>query len=146
VSPASGGGLISGIASRLKSVRPGCEVYGAQPELGGAIVKSLQAGHRVKTGKVTSIADALVAAQPGARTFPLIQKYCDGFELVTDAEIVAAMRALYDELGFVVEPGGAVSVAAVMSGRVKPKAGEVVCILSGGNVERERFNSWMKPV
>jgi threonine dehydratase len=100
----------------------------------------------VKTGKVTSIADALVAAQPGARTFPLIQKYCDGFELVTDAEIVAAMRALYDELGFVVEPGGAVSVAAVMSGRVKPKAGEVVCILSGGNVERERFNSWMKPV
>jgi threonine dehydratase len=136
LSPASGGGLISGLASTLAALDPSkYEVYGFQPERGGAIVKSLRAGTRLNVGKVHTIADALVASIPGERTFELIRKHCAGFDCVTEDEIRNATRHLIEEEKLWVEPGGAVSVAGLISGRLTPRHPSVVCILSGGNLD-----------
>ena len=139
-SPASGGGLISGIAGTLKGVRKGSEVYGFQSEKGCAIVRSLEKGERVNVGKIVSIADALIASMPGERTFPLIQKAVDRFSTVSEAEIVAAMRLLFEEQKLVIEAGGAVSVAGLLSGKIQSQAETTVCVLSGGNIEINRLH------
>ena len=144
ISPASGGGMISGISAVLGQLRPAIErepyqVLGFQPAQGGAIVKSLKAGQRVNVGKVHTIADALVASTPGERTFELIRKYCDGFELVAEGEIIHALRHLIEEEKIWAEPGGAVSVAGLLSGKLKPQHKDVVCIVSGGNLDPTRL-------
>lgn len=133
ISPASGGGLISGISWALKEKSLDCKVFGAQPAAGGAIVESLKAGRRVNIGKVKTIADALVASMPGERTFEYIQKYVDGFTSVSESQITEAVQVLAAEQKLIVEPGGAVSVAALLAGNVATPHPDVVCILSGGN-------------
>lgn len=136
-SPASGGGLISGIALALSSLCPHAQVFGFQPEAGGAIVHSLREGSRVNVGKVNTIADALVASIPGERTFEMIKQYISGFELVTEEQIKTSVKLLFNEQKLVVEPGGAVSVAGLLSGKLKTNYSDVVCILSGGNIEAQ---------
>jgi len=148
LSPASGGGMISGISSVLKSpeVLAQCgvgshAVIGFQPERGGAIVRSLRAGERVHVGKVETIADALVASIPGERTFEVIRQHCDSFGLVSESEIVGALRTLIEEDKLWIEPGGAAAVAGLLAGREKPLHDRVVCILSGANLDPERLGS-----
>ena len=133
VVPVSGGGLISGVATALKLARPGCRVVGVQPAANGALAKSWEAGRRVNVGPVRTIADALVASTPGEHTFEIIRERVDQVVLVGEEEIATAVRELAVRQKVVVEPGGAVGVAAVLAGKVEWK-GELVCVASGGNI------------
>lgn len=142
--PASGGGLISGIAQVLKSERSDIQIVGVQPEKNSAILKSLQAGSRLNVGKVHTVADALVASTPGERTFDIIRNQVDRFTSVTEDEILQAVLVLFLEQKLVVEPGGAVSVAALIKESTQVSTRSCICILSGGNIEPSRIQKIME--
>lgn len=137
--PASGGGLLAGVALALKTARPECRVIGVQAEGNGSMYKSFYAGARVNVGKVTGIADSLVASMPGERAFELIKKHVDGIVLVSDAEIRRAMRWCMEQQKIVVEPGAATGVAALREGKVDTGGLEPVVVISGANVSPEKF-------
>ena len=133
VVPVSGGGLISGIATGLKLNRPGCRVVGVQPAANGAFRRSLDAGHPVNVGPVRTIADALVASEPGRNTFEIVRKWVDDVVLVSEEELATAVRELAFQQKLVAEPGGAAAVAALLAGKLGTISGDVVCVISGGN-------------
>jgi len=137
--PISGGGLISGIASALKAERPACTVIGVQPAANGSMKKSIEQGRPVTVTPAPSIADALVVATPGERTFAIVQKLVDDLVLVEEEEIARAVRIIAVEQKLVVEPGGAVGVAALLAGKVQPAGRDLVCILSGGNIQPSKL-------
>jgi threonine dehydratase len=132
--PVSGGGLISGVATAIRLERPGCSIVGVQPQANGAFQKSLEAGHPVNVGPIRTIADALVASEPGRNTFEIVQKFVDAVLLVTEEDLARAVRDLFVQQKLVVEPGGAAAVAALRAGKVGSGSDDIVCILSGGNV------------
>ncbi len=132
--PISGGGLISGIASALKAVRPECRIVGVQPEANPSMKVSFENGERVGVQPGKSLADALSVAMPGESTFAVVKQLVDSVVLVSETEIQRAVRLLALEQKLIVEPGGAVSVAALLGGAVGSEGGPVVCVLSGGNV------------
>ncbi|MDA1313686.1 MAG: threonine/serine dehydratase [Acidobacteria bacterium] len=134
VVPISGGGLISGIATAIKHKRPGCRVIGVQPAANGSMRKSLDAGERVTVTPGPTLADALLIAQPGERTFEVVRRLVDEVVAVDEDEIRAAVKLLAEEQKLVVEGGGAVGVAALRGGKVAAGGLPVVCILSGGNI------------
>jgi threonine dehydratase len=133
VTPVSGGGLISGVASAVKLGRPECRVVGVQPAANGSLSRSLAEGKPVSVGPVQTIADALVASKPGERTFGIIRERVDQVAEVTEDEIREAVRWLTAKQKVVVEPGGSVGVAALLAGRIEGTA-DVVCVASGGNM------------
>ena len=135
VVPISGGGLISGIATALKESRPGCRLIGVQPTANPSMRDSLRAGRRVQVDPAPSLADALTVAMPGEKTFAIVQRYVDSVTLVSEEEMIAAVRRLALDQKLVVEPGGAVGVAALLSGKLECDDRPVVCVLSGGNIE-----------
>ncbi len=137
--PISGGGLISGIASAVKAERPGCRVIGIQPSANGSMKKSIEQGSRVTVTPSPSMADALVVATPGERTFAIVQKLVEDVVLVEEEEITTAVRTLAVEQKLVIEPGGAVGVAALLAGKVQPAGRDLVCILSGGNIQPSKL-------
>ncbi|HLD99722.1 MAG TPA: threonine/serine dehydratase [Bdellovibrionota bacterium] len=137
--PVSGGGLLAGIALALKTARPGCRVIGVQPEANPSMKRALESGEREEGAIAPSIADALIAVKPGALPFEIAQKYVDEIVLVTEAEIVEALRVLTQEQKLVVEPGAAVTVAAVLSGKISTRHMATVCVLSGGNIQPENL-------
>lgn len=130
--PVSGGGLLAGIAFALKTLYPRCQVIGVQPAANASLAKSLQAGQCVNVGPVETIADALVASEPGQKPFALIREYVDDILLVQEKEIESATRYLIEHHKLVVETGGAVGIAALRSGKVT--AEKCICIISGGNI------------
>ena len=134
VVPCSGGGLLAGVAAAVKAARPRARVIGVQSAANGSMKRSFEAGNRIKSAPFTTIADALVALIPGENTFELIKRYVDDVVTVEEDEIRAAVRWHATEQKLVVEPGGAVTAAAVQTGRVKSD-GDVVCVVSGGNIE-----------
>lgn len=145
VVPTSGGGLLSGVAVAIKNQRPTCRVIGVQSKANGSMARSLSQGAPVNVGAVKSIADALVASEPGKNTFELVRKYVDDVVLVDEDEIKRAVRDLAFEQKLVVEPGGAVGVAALMAqGRIQSEGLPRVVILSGGNVQPEALNVLLK--
>lgn len=131
---ASGGGLLSGIASAVKQLKPSVRVIGVNAERSDGIMVSLAKG-AVTPSATDSIADGLGAAQPGNLNFEYIKKYVDDFVSVTEQEIVEATRLAGQRAKLVVEPSGAVSLAALLSGKSGLKGKRVAAILSGGNVE-----------
>jgi threonine dehydratase len=133
VVPVSGGGLISGIATAVKLARPGCRVVGVQPAANASLARSVEAGRPVSVGPVQTIADALVASQPGEQTLAIIRERVDQVLLVSEEEIGEAVGELARQQKLVVEPGGAVGVAALLARKVWA-SGDVVCVASGGNV------------
>jgi threonine ammonia-lyase medium form len=137
VVPVGGGGLIAGCATAAKSLRPGIRVVGVEPENGDDTARSLAAGKRIELGVPRTIADGLQAPAPGELTFPLNRELVDEIVTVADEEIVEAMTFLFDRLKLVVEPSGAVGVAALLEGRVPGE--RVGIVLSGGNVGAARF-------
>ncbi len=132
-----GGGLLSGSATIATAVRPGIKVYGAEPELASDTYQSFVKGEHVTIPPPDTIADGLRSPSPGKLTFPIIQKLVEAIALVTEDEIRAAMRFVMDKLKIVVEPSGAVSVAAVLFGKVPVGTGKVGLIISGGNTDLE---------
>jgi threonine dehydratase len=133
--PVGGGGLISGISVGLAEVMPECEVVGVEPTDGDDTKRSLAAGRRVSIPAPVTIADGLRATQPGELTFPIVQRLVRRIVAVTEAEIVDAMRLLFERLKLVVEPSGACSVAAALQPGCVPPGSRVGVILSGGNVD-----------
>jgi threonine dehydratase len=146
VVPLSGGGLISGIAAALAEIDPGVRVIGVSQDRGPAMHLSLQAGRLVDVVEEDTLADALAGGlgPENHHTFEMCRNLLDGTVLVGEAEIAAAMAALHDEEGEVVEGGGAVAYAAVMAGRVGAGEGTVV-VLSGGNVGDDTLARVVRP-
>lgn len=137
--PASGGGLLAGAAAVLKQLRPQAKVYGVQPEGVPSMRVSLEKGEPTTVQATPSVADGLVAACPGRLTFPLVQQYVDEVVLVSDNEIVQAVLHLLDREKLVIEPSGAVGLAAFVRHLAGKTEGEkVVVVLTGGNVELSR--------
>jgi threonine dehydratase len=139
--PVGGGGLISGVATAVKAVRPKAKVVGVEPELAADARESMRRGHPVEwtaeqTGR--TIADALRASPVGDLPFAHLTEYVDDIVTVTEDEIRAAMRRLALNARLVAEPGGAVATAAFLFKRGELPAGRTyVAVLSGGNVDPE---------
>ncbi len=143
--PVGGGGLIAGSATAAKALHPSIAVVGVEPSSGDDTRRSLEAGRRVALDTVpATIADGLQATTPGALTFEVNCRLVDGIVTVTDEEIVGAMRLLFERMKLVVEPSGAVGVAALLAGKVERVGGtRVGVILSGGNMDVARFRDLM---
>jgi threo-3-hydroxy-L-aspartate ammonia-lyase len=139
VVPVSGGGLIAGCATAAKALRPGMRVVGVEPESGDDTRRSLEAGRRIRIEVPRTIADGLQVSEPGELTFEVNRRLVDEIVTVTDVEIVDAMRFLFDRVKLVVEPSGAVGVAALLAGALAAPGRSVGVVLSGGNVGAARF-------
>ena len=138
--PVGGGGLISGCATAAAALSPNTAVVGVEPEAGDDTLQSMAAGYRVGIEVPRTIADGLQGNIPGALTFPIVQRLVDRIVTVSDRQIVEAMVFLHDRLKVVVEPSGAVGIAALLSGAVPVAAGQRVgVVISGGNVGAARF-------
>ncbi len=139
LAPVSGGGLLSGIATAVKRLRPNVKVFGIEPELAGDTAESFRTGKVVTWGaELTSrtIADGLRTQSVGERNFAHIQAFVDGIITVTEAEIRAAMRAIIACARIVPEPSGAVTTAALLFHAAElPSYQNAVAVVSGGNVD-----------
>ena len=118
IAPIGGGGLMAGCATVAKGLLPSVRVIGVEPEAGDDTRRSMTEGHPVGIDLPKTIADGLQTTRPGDMTFEINRRLVDAIELVSDAEIVAAMVFLFERLKLVVEPSGAVGVAAILSGRL----------------------------
>ena len=137
----SGGGLISGIAVAVKAANPRARVVGVTMEHGAAMYESLRAGHPVEVEERPSLADSLGGGigLDNRYTFGLTRALVDDRVLVSESEIARGMRHLYRKERVIAEGGGAVSVAAVLANKVPVLTGDVVCVVSGGNVDMDTF-------
>jgi threonine dehydratase len=139
LAPVGGGGLIAGCATAAKAVAPGIRLVGIEPEAGDDTRRSLAAGERVRIDTPRTIADGQQADIPGELTFAVNRLLVDAIELVSDAEILAAMAFLFDRMKVVSEPSGASAVAALLAGRVRAPGARIGVVISGGNVGVARF-------
>ena len=135
VVPIGGGGLISGIAFTLKQLKPSIKVYGVQAEGAPSMYNSQKSGKIERLDSVYTIADGIAVKQPGVNTFELVSKYVDDIVTVTEGEISSAILALIEQHKLIAEGAGAVSVAAVMFGKLPVKGKKVVALISGGNID-----------
>ncbi len=138
--PCSGGGLSTGIALAVKGLSPATLVHAGEPAGFDDLARSLKSGKKETNAKLTgSICDALLAPTPGDITFPLARKLLAPGLVVTDDEVLAAMETAFREFKLVVEPGGAVALAAALTGQLSVKGRTVAVVCSGGNVDHETF-------
>lgn len=135
VVPVGGGGLISGVAFALKSLNPNIKVYGVQSCGAASMVESLKEDEIIKLEQVGTIADGIKVKEPGANTFEICKKYVDDIVTVTDDEVASAILTLIEQHKLITEGAGAVSVAAVMFDKIPVAGKNVVCLLSGGNID-----------
>jgi threonine dehydratase len=136
--PLGGGGLASGVATAVKLTNPAVRVVGVEPVGAPKVSASLAAGRPVTLERTDSIADGLLSLRPGDLPFAHLQRYLDAVVQVDEEAIAAAVRWCFSMSRLVVEPSGAVSVAAALS-RIAGDQGPVVAVVSGGNVDPERF-------
>ena len=137
--PVGGGGLLAGVGTALKAVMPGVGLIGVEPEGADDTLRSLRAGRRLSLlARPTTIADGLRTTVPGELTFPITRRLLDGVLTVSDADIASAMRFCFESLKVVVEPSGAVALAALISGTLRAPESRIGVVLSGGNVDPER--------
>ena len=140
LAPASGGGLIAGVATAVKARFPSAEIIVAEPEAFDDHSLSLRAGKRERhQGSGRTICDALMAAIPGELTFAINSQLLSRGVVASDAEVGAAVAFAFNELKLVVEPGGAVGLAALLAGRIDTRDKTIVVVLSGGNVDADMF-------
>jgi threonine dehydratase len=138
---ASGGGLTAGIALAVKSRVPAAVLYTAEPQGFDDHARSFRSGRREENASLTgTICDALMARMPGKLTFAINNSLVGAGVAVTDNEVAAAVAFAFAELKLVVEPGGAVALAAVMHGKVDLRDKIAVAVLSGGNVDPEVYS------
>jgi len=136
VTPVGGGGLMAGCSTVARSLVPGIAVIGVEADTANDTYLSLQKGERVTIPPPPTIADGIRVTSPGALTFPILRANLTEVSLVTDAEIVAAVRFLALRARIVVEPTGAVGAAAVLAGKLPVARGaRVGVVLSGGNID-----------
>jgi threo-3-hydroxy-L-aspartate ammonia-lyase len=137
VAPVGGGGLIAGCSTVANALAPEMRIVGVEPEAGDDTARSFAAGERVQIDVPRTIADGLQTTAPGELTFSVNRERVDEIVTVSDDQIVDAMAFLFDRMKLVVEPSGAVGVAALLAGRIS--GARVGVVLSGGNVGAARF-------
>jgi len=139
VTPVGGGGLISGCATVAKALRPSIRIVGAEPEAGDDWSRSRRARKPVAISEPDTIAEGLRTTSPGDITWPIADRLVDEFVTVSDDEIRNAMRVLFGRAKIVVEPAGAVPVAAALAGKAGKAGSRIGIIISGGNVDADTF-------
>jgi threonine dehydratase len=130
-----GGGLISGCATIAKSMNPKIRIFGAEPALANDTWQSFRKGERVTIPPPETIADGLRSPAPGKLTFPIIQRCVEDILLVSEDEIREAVKFCFTRMKMVVEPSGAVSIAAALYGKLPKDVRRVGLIVSGGNMD-----------
>ena len=133
--PIGGGGLIAGSAIAIHGTNSKTRVFGVEPAGADDTLQSLRAGERIGIAPPSTIADGLRVAKPGALTFPVVQRHVEDILVVSDEEILDAVRFALLRLKLVIEPSGAVTLAALLAGRLPPDLGRVGAIISGGNID-----------
>lgn len=136
VVPLSGGGLLGGIAFTLKSINPGIQTFGVSMEKGAAMFESLNAGKVVNIVEEATLADALAGGlnYDNRYSFQIVQENIDQALLISEDEIAEAMKFCLENHQLVVEGGGAVGVAALLSQKIEPRGKYIVVVISGANV------------
>ena len=149
--PVGGGGLASGVAAAVKALRPGARVIGVEPALAADAQESLARGEIVEWSAADvsrTIADGTRTQALGVRTFAHLRALLDGIVTVSEEEIVAGVRLAAEEARLVVEPSGALGIAALRfhagEAGVAGLAGPVVCVVSGGNVDPARYRAYLE--
>ncbi|MHC4848502.1 MAG: threonine ammonia-lyase [Planctomycetota bacterium] len=142
ICPVGGGGLIAGVATALKSIRPEILVFGVQAAGASSAVDSFRAGRRLATGAVETVADGIKVQHVGEKTFGVIQDFVDDMVTVSDDAICDAMLMLDEHAHVAAEPSGAAPLAACLEGNLRLPRGPIALIVSGGNLdifEKTRF-------
>ena len=133
--PIGGGGLISGVGFALKSLDPDIKIYGVQAEGAASMVKSIKDDEIETLEDVHTIADGIAVKTPGVNTFEICREYVDDIVTVSDDEISTAILELIEREKMIAEGAGATSVAAAMFNKLPIKGKNVVCLVSGGNID-----------
>ena len=141
VVPVGGGGLIAGIAAYVKALRPDIRMIGVEPHEADAMYRSLQAGRRVVLDHVGIFADGVAVREVGAHTFPLVQAHVDEIVLVSNDEICAAIKDVFDDTRSILEPAGALAVAGLRRwvDRTGTTGARLAAVLSGANMNFDRL-------
>ena len=143
IAPLGGGGLLSGTVLATKGLCPKAQVFGVEPTLADDALRSIQSGHIIPSTYPNTIADGL-RTSICERTFKYIKKYVDQILTVSEIQIIDAMKFLWERLKIVVEPSGAVPLAALLSKEIETKNKKIGLILSGGNIDIEPFFNILK--
>jgi threonine dehydratase len=141
--PVGGGGLAAGVSTAVKSLLPGTSVIGVEPAGADDTRQSMRAGHRVTLAEPATIADGLLAQQPGELTFAVNSRLLDDVVTVPEDAIIDAMRFCFTRMKIVVEPSGAVALAALRTGAVPAAGRRTAVVLSGGNVAAADFAAFL---
>jgi threonine dehydratase len=145
ICPVGGGGLMAGCCIAIKHYFEQCNIIGVEPELFNDTQLSLSKGKRVSIDiNQNTLCDALMAKTPGKLTFPINQEFITEVATVNEQEIKEAMRFAYNEFNLVVEPGGIVGLASAMKHRFSIENANILILLSGGNVDLDRFDELIK--
>lgn len=140
----SGGGLMAGHALSIADGFPHSTIIGVEPADADDFRQSLEAGHRVRIDRPTSICDGLCSYDVGEHNWPILQKHVAEAATVPDTDTQHAMKWLYEHHGLRTEPSGAITTAALLSRHVKPDGdGDIVIVLSGRNVDEAQFREWI---
>ncbi len=142
--PIGGGGLIAGVLTAIKELRPEVKVIGVEPELANDTYLSLEADKRIEVDATKTIADGLRTTEPGEMTFPILQKYLDEVVLVSETEIKEAFQFVLERMKQLIEPSSATTVAAIMNHKIEIRDKNVVCLISGGNLDLNEINNLIK--
>jgi threonine dehydratase len=140
--PVGGGGLIAGIATAVKDVRPSVRIVGVEAEASDAMAEALRAGASVQIGNRRTIADGINAPYAGERCLEVVHRLVDEMVAVSEEEIVAGLRLLLERSKLAAEPAAATPIAALLAGRFRTRAGErVACLVSGGNLDLDTLKA-----
>jgi threonine dehydratase len=139
--PVGGGGLIAGIAGYIKALRPDVQIIGVEPFEADAMYRSIAVGRRVQLDHVGIFADGVAVREVGERTFPIVQQTVDEIVRVTNDEICAAIKDVFDDARAVMEPAGALAIAGLKSWveRQGARNQSLVAVLSGANINFDRL-------
>ena len=137
--PCGGGGLMAGISVAARALRPGIRVVGVEPAENPKLSAALAAGAPTRIAKPRSLADGLLTPSVGQIPFRYLGNAIAAVAGVTDDDLIRAVRFLHETSGLRVEPSGAATTAAVLSGRYRP-AGPAVLVVSGGNIDPDLFD------
>ena len=135
VVPIGGGGLISGVAFAIKNLKPKIKVYGVQAANAPSMYESIKNNKQITLDTVSTFADGIAVKHPGDNTFALVNKYVDDIVTVSEDEIAMAILTLMERQKLISEGAGATAVAAVLSDKVPVDGKNVVCVVSGGNID-----------
>jgi threonine dehydratase len=141
IAPLGGGGLLSGLALAVRQLQPNCKIYGVEPEAGNDGQQSFRSGSIVRIATPETIADGAQTQAIGHYTFPIIKQLVDDIFTVSDAELIDAMRFFATRMKIIVEPTGCLAAAAIFNGKVPVAGKRVGIVLSGGNIDLDRFSA-----